>query len=68
MARMLTSLKQQTEAAVARGETLEQARKSVDLAEFRKAIAGNSQLKNFIFSFYVAGPGVAAAYQAAKKG
>jgi cyclase len=62
MARMLASLKQQVEAAVARGETLEQTRKSVDLGEFRKAIAGDSQLKNFIFSFYVAGPGVATAY------
>jgi cyclase len=62
MARMLASMKQQVEAAVGRGETLEQARKSVDLGEFRRAIAGDSQLKNFIFTFYVAGPGVATAY------
>lgn len=65
--RLLTSLKEQTEAAVARGETLEQARKSVNLDEFRKLIAGDSQLKNFIFRFYVSGPGIEAAYQQASK-
>jgi glyoxylase-like metal-dependent hydrolase (beta-lactamase superfamily II) len=65
MVGMLGSIKEQTNAAVARGETLEQARKSVNLDEFRKAIAGDSQLKSFIFSFYVAGPAVAAAYRQA---
>lgn len=67
LVRLLASLSEQTAAAAARGETLEQARKSVNLEEFRKAIAGDSQLKSFIFSFYVAGPGVAAAYREAKK-
>jgi cyclase len=65
LVRLLASLSEQTAAAVARGETLEQARKSVNLEEFRKLIAEDSQLKSFIFSFYVAGPGVAAAYREA---
>jgi flavorubredoxin len=65
LVRLLASLSEQTAAAVARGETLEQARRSVRLEEFRKLFAGDSQLKSFIFSFYVAGPGVAAAYREA---
>lgn len=65
MARLLASIRQQTEAAVARGETLEQARKSVDLAEFRKALAGDSKLLNVLFSMYVADPAVMRAWQQA---
>lgn len=65
--RLLTSIKEQTEAAFARGETLEQARKSVNLEEFRKVIAGDSQLKSFIFRFYVTDPGITAAYQQASQ-
>jgi len=63
MARMLASIKSQVEAAVARGATLDETRKSVNLDEFRTAIAGDSQLKRFIFAFYVAGPGIATAYK-----
>lgn len=62
---MLASMKQQTDAAVARGETLEEARKSVDLRTYRKAFAGEDPLLNGLFSFYVAGPGVAKAFQEA---
>lgn len=62
MARLLASIRRQTEAAVARGETLEQARKSVDLAEFRKALAGDSKLLNVLFSMYVADPAVMRAW------
>jgi cyclase len=65
MARLLDSIATQTEAAVRRGETLEQARKSVKLDELRTAIAGGSKLKQLIFDFYVAGPAVAAAYKQA---
>ena len=65
MVRLLASIRQQTEAAVARGETLEQARKSVDLAEFRKALAGDSKLLNVLFSMYVADPAVMRAWQQA---
>src|SRR6185369_11048490 len=63
MIRLLNSIKQQTEAAVQRGENLEQLRKSVNLEEFRKAFAGDSQHKSFIFQNYVFLPATAAAYQ-----
>lgn len=62
MLRLLTSVAQQVEAAVARGETLDQTRKSVNLAEFRRAFAGDSKFKGFIFANYVTGPAIAAAY------
>jgi cyclase len=67
LVRLLNSLKQQTEAAVSRGETLEQARKSVNLEEFRKLIAGDSQLKGYIFESYVTIPAVAAAFRQASE-
>jgi len=63
--RMLASIAKQTEAAVARGETLEQARKSVNLEEFRKRLAGESRVRQFAFSMYVAGPAAAAAFREA---
>jgi hypothetical protein len=66
VARLLASIRDQTAAAVARGETLEQTRKSVDLEEFRRAIAGNSALRQFAFDNYVAGPGVAVAHREAQ--
>ena len=65
--RLLTSIKQQTDAAIARGETLEQARRSVNLEEYRRLIAGDSQLKSFIFSTYVADSGIAAAFSEASR-
>jgi glyoxylase-like metal-dependent hydrolase (beta-lactamase superfamily II) len=65
MIRLLNSINQQAEAAVKRGETLEQARKSVNLEEFRQAFAGDSQNKSFIFQTYVTAPGVEAAFRQA---
>ena len=65
VADLLASLRDQTAAAVARGETLEQARRSVNLDPFRTALAGDSQLRRFIFYAYVALPGVEAAYREA---
>jgi cyclase len=67
VARLVWSIRTQTEAAVARGETLEQARKSVDLSEFRQAIAGDSRVRQLGFDNYVAEPGVAVAYREAKE-
>jgi cyclase len=63
MIRLLNSIKSQAEASVARGETLEQMRKSVNLEEFRKAFAGESQHKSFVFQNYVFLPATAAAYR-----
>ena len=67
LADMFASIKKQTEAAVSRGENLEQARKSVNLADFRSQIAGDSAVKKFSFSMYVAGPAVAAAFREASE-
>lgn len=65
LAALFASIQQQTAAAAARGETLEQARKSVKLDEFRRQFAGESPVRKLLFSQYVAGPGVAAAYREA---
>ena len=65
LSNMFASIKRQAAAAVARGETLEQARKSVDLSEFRKQFAGDSPVRKISFNMYVAGPAVGAAYREA---
>lgn len=65
LSRLLISLKEQTAAAVARGDTLEQTRKSVDLTEFRRLLVGDSTLKRILFGDYVSGAGVAAAFREA---
>ena len=62
MSRLFASMQQQAEAAVARGETLEQTRKSVNLDEFQKLFAGDSRIRKSIFSNYIKGSGVAAAF------
>jgi glyoxylase-like metal-dependent hydrolase (beta-lactamase superfamily II) len=65
MADLFTYVKQQTEAAVARGESLEQVHKSINLSEFRKQFAGDSPARKISFNMYVASPAVGAAYQQA---
>ena len=62
VARLMDSIKEQTAAAVARGETLEQVRKSVNLDEMRQAFAGDSRVRNTLFTVYVAGPAVESAF------
>lgn len=62
MSRLFNSMKQQVAAAAARGETLEQVRKSVNLDEFRKQFVGDSRVRRDIFDSYVLGAGLAAAY------
>ena len=66
--RLLATINAQARAAAARGETLEQARRSVSLAEQRRLFAGESQLLGHIFDNYVAGPAVARAFEEAKGG
>lgn len=63
MSRLFSSIKQQIEVAVARGETLEQTRKSVNLDEFQKLFAGDSRMRRLIFVNYVTGPAIEAAYR-----
>lgn len=62
MARLFASMKQQVEAAVGRGETLQQVRKSVNLDEFQKLFAGDSRMRKDVFGNYVKGAGLAAAF------
>ena len=62
MSRLFSSMKRQVAAAAARGETLEQVRKGVNLEEFRKQFAGDSRVRRDIFDSYVLGAGIAAAY------
>lgn len=66
MSRLFASIKEQVEAAAGRGETLEQARKSIKLDEFRALFAGESPVRKAIFANYVTGPAVAAAFADAK--
>ena len=63
MQELFAHVQKETAAAVARGETLEQARKSVDLSEFRKRFAGDSAVRKVEFDNYVAAPSIAAAYR-----
>ena len=68
MIELLASIKKQTEAAFARGETLEQMRQSIDLEPFRKRFAAGSQHKSLIFKNYVTLPAVAAAFRQLSEG
>jgi cyclase len=65
LANLFATIKRQTEAAVGRGETLEQARRSVNLEEFRKSLVGESRSRKIAFNMYVAGPAIAAAFREA---
>ncbi|MBK8812843.1 MAG: MBL fold metallo-hydrolase [Acidobacteria bacterium] len=63
MIELLKSVKRQTEASYAKGENLEQMRKSVNLDEFVRMFAGESQHKRFVFDNYVFLPATAAAFK-----
>jgi hypothetical protein len=67
LVRLMNSVKQQTESAVARGENLEQVQKSVNLAELRRLFAGESKVRDTLFSVYVVGPSVESAFHDAKE-
>ena len=62
MVRLFRSIKQQVEASVSRGATLEQTRGNVKLDEFEKSFAGTSRMRQLIFRNYVLGPAVEAAF------
>jgi len=63
MQELFAYVQRETAAAVSRGETLEQAQKSVDLSDYRRRFAGESPVRKVAFDNYVAGPSVAAAYR-----
>ncbi len=65
MGGLFSSLSQQVEAAVARGETLAAMRTSVQLADWRARLSAGSQQRAFLFDYYVSGPGLGAAYREA---
>ena len=49
--------------AIARGETLEQARASLKVDQFRNAMAGTDPMLRLLFGSYGTGPGLAAAFR-----
>lgn len=59
---LFASVAQQVGEAVKRGETAEQAAKSVKLDDFEREFAGSSRMLKLIFNAYVRGPAVQAAY------
>jgi cyclase len=60
---LFVSINQQVGSAAARGDSLEATRKAVDLSAFRKQFAGASNVRDFAFGMYVAGPAVESAYR-----
>ena len=64
---LLTDLRAKVAEQVAKGATLDETRKAVDLSAWREKFARNSTHNAFIFDFYAAGPGIAAVYAELKK-
>jgi glyoxylase-like metal-dependent hydrolase (beta-lactamase superfamily II) len=63
MERLFDSIKAQVATAVDKGRNLEQTRKEVDLAAFRRDFAGDSKHLGFIFDMYVTRPAVESAFR-----
>jgi glyoxylase-like metal-dependent hydrolase (beta-lactamase superfamily II) len=59
---LFRAINDQVTALVARGETLDSVRKSVNVDPYRKAMVGTSPVRALLFSNYVLGPAVGAAY------
>lgn len=65
MAGAFRAIKDYVDAAVARGETLEQIQKGIRLDEWRVKFAGDSSLRRAVFRNYLVGPTVIAAFREA---
>jgi hypothetical protein len=63
---LLRALETQTEAAIRRGDTKEDAVKSIHVEDIQRAMAGDSPLLNSLFRGYVIGPAVTAVYRERK--
>jgi cyclase len=63
---LLRALETQTEAAIGRGDTKEDAVKSIHVEDIQRAMAGDSPLLNSLFRGYVIGPAVTAVYRERK--
>jgi glyoxylase-like metal-dependent hydrolase (beta-lactamase superfamily II) len=59
---MFASIAKQTKEAVARGDSLSQVRRGVNLSDFKQKLAGDSPIRKLLFDNYVAGPSIGAAY------
>lgn len=68
MERFLVAARREAEAAIGRGETVEQATKSAKLEEFRRPFAGESRSRSFLFDVYAVAPAIAAVYREKKVG
>lgn len=62
---LFTSIDSQVRVAVAAGDSLEAARKRVDLSALRTQFVGDSKVRGASFSMYVTGPAIESAYRAA---
>ncbi len=62
MAGLFLAVKHRAAEAMARGESVEAAHKSIDLGDFRRQFAGESRLLGIVFRNYVEGPAVESAY------
>jgi len=65
LSRMFGSINDQVTALVGRGETLESVRKTVNVQEYQKQLAGASAMRGLLFTSYVLRPAVGAAYRQA---
>jgi cyclase len=59
----LSSVDRQARAAIARGESEEKARQSVDVLEFRDRMAGEERLLQILFGIYGKAPAIGAVYR-----
>jgi hypothetical protein len=64
---MFASITEQTKAGLAKGQSLDDIRKAIDLKEFRDALAGDSAVRRVLFANYVKMPGTASAYADVKE-
>jgi len=63
MERLFDSIQAQVAAAVGKGRNLDETRKEVDLAAFRREFTGESKHLGFIFAMYVTRPAVESAFR-----
>jgi cyclase len=66
VSRMLGSIGEQARVAVARGDSLAQARAAIRLDEFERAIAGDDPVRKILFGYYVRGSAIPRAFEQAK--
>lgn len=63
---LLVSIRDQTNAAVAKGDSLQAVQKSVKVDDLRASVVGNNKMLAFLFDGYFLAPAVQSAYNEAK--